>query len=64
MDKQIMVLGAGVIGLTTALVLKRKGYSHVTIIAKHIPGDMSIEYTSPYAGMLYNTFFSCSHAYK
>jgi thioredoxin reductase len=47
----IIVIGAGVTGLTTALVLKQKGYKHVTIVAKCIPSDMSIEYTSPYAGL-------------
>ena len=46
-----VVLGAGVIGLTTALVL-RDHYpaSPITIVAKHLPGDRSIEYTSPWAG--------------
>jgi len=39
---------AGVAGLTTALVLARKGYK-VTVVAKHMPGDLSIEYTSPWA---------------
>lgn len=51
MDKtNIVVIGAGVTGLTTALLLKQKGYKHVIIVAKYIPGDMNIEYTSPYAG--------------
>lgn len=50
MDAQIIVLGAGVVGLTTALVLKQKGYKRVTIVAKYVPGDMCIEYTSPFAG--------------
>lgn len=46
-----LILGAGVIGLTTALTL-RAAYptSHITIVAKHFPGDRSIEYTSPWAG--------------
>ena len=35
-------------GLTTALVLARKGYK-VTVVAQHLPGDLSIEYTSPWA---------------
>lgn len=39
---------AGVAGLTTALVLARKGYK-ITVVAKHMPGDLSIEYTSPWA---------------
>lgn len=46
-------ISAGVSGLTTALLLsKQKGYS-VTIVAKHMPGDYDIEYTSPWAGANY-----------
>lgn len=47
----IVVLGAGVIGLTTALCL-RESYpkASITIVAKHFPGDYDIEYTSPWAG--------------
>ncbi|KAJ2955166.1 hypothetical protein NQZ79_g8795 [Umbelopsis isabellina] len=48
MTTNIVVIGAGVIGLTTALLLQRKGY-RVTIVAKYVPGDMNIEYTSPYS---------------
>ncbi|KAH3675125.1 hypothetical protein WICMUC_002781 [Wickerhamomyces mucosus] len=40
---------AGVSGLTSALLLLKQGYS-VTIVGKHIPGDIDIEYTSPFAG--------------
>jgi len=49
-NKPIIIIGAGVIGLSTALQLKQKGYKKVMIIAKYVPGDMCIEYTSPYAG--------------
>ncbi|PVI06732.1 nucleotide-binding domain-containing protein [Periconia macrospinosa] len=51
------VLGAGVIGLSTALTL-RSAYpnSPITIVAKHFPGDRSIEYTSPWAGANWATF--------
>lgn len=35
-------------GLTTALVLARKGYA-ITVVAQHLPGDLSIDYTSPWA---------------
>lgn len=49
MSTQVVVIGAGVIGLTTALLLQRKGYQ-VTIVAKYVPGDMNVEYTSPYSG--------------
>jgi glycine/D-amino acid oxidase-like deaminating enzyme len=50
-NKSIIVIGAGVVGLSTALRLKQKGYKKVTIVAKYVPGDMCIEYASPYAGM-------------
>ncbi|OZJ01577.1 hypothetical protein BZG36_05237 [Bifiguratus adelaidae] len=46
---RLAVLGAGVSGLTTALVLLKRGHS-VVIVAEHFPGDESIEYTSPWAG--------------
>jgi glycine/D-amino acid oxidase-like deaminating enzyme len=49
MSKHVVVIGAGVIGLTTALLLQKKGYQ-VTIVAKYAPGEMNIEYTSPYSG--------------
>ncbi|KAI5117888.1 hypothetical protein M0805_002279 [Coniferiporia weirii] len=46
----IVVLGAGVVGLSTALKIQEKGYS-VTIVAEHFPGDpKTIRYTSPWAG--------------
>lgn len=37
-------------GLTTAVTLLREGFKNVTVVAKHVPGDMSSEYTSPWAG--------------
>ncbi|EIE82123.1 hypothetical protein RO3G_06828 [Rhizopus delemar RA 99-880] len=52
---KIIVIGAGVIGITTALLLKQKGYEDVKIIAKHVPGNMDIQYTSPYAGAHWRT---------
>ncbi|KAF9457141.1 hypothetical protein BDZ94DRAFT_1326481 [Collybia nuda] len=49
--KEIVVLGAGVIGLTTALVIQEKGGYHVTIVAEMLPSDSkSIKYTSHWAG--------------
>ncbi|QRW10503.1 FAD-dependent oxidoreductase [Ceratobasidium sp. AG-Ba] len=52
----IVVLGAGVVGLSTALRLQESGYA-VTIIAEHFPGDKkTIEYTSPWAGAHHRTF--------
>ncbi|KGO44257.1 D-amino-acid oxidase [Penicillium expansum] len=50
-SESIVIIGAGVIGLNVALVLAGKGYGrHTTIIAEHLPGDTSINYTSPWAG--------------
>ncbi|VEU19671.1 DEKNAAC100466 [Brettanomyces naardenensis] len=49
---RIVTVGAGVIGLTTSLVLARKGHK-VTIIAQHLPGDLSDFYASPYAGAFF-----------
>jgi D-amino-acid oxidase len=48
---KFVVLGAGVIGLSTALTL-REAYpsSIINVVAKHFPGDRSIEYASPWAG--------------
>ncbi|KAI5796376.1 hypothetical protein DFH27DRAFT_564105 [Peziza echinospora] len=49
MPHHIVVVGAGVIGLQTALSLLEAGYK-VTIVAKHWPGDFDITYASPWAG--------------
>ncbi|GAB7360293.1 hypothetical protein MBLNU230_g8051t1 [Neophaeotheca triangularis] len=55
--KHVVVLGAGVTGLTSAVMLAEDGY-HVTILAAHVPGDSSIEYTSPWAGAHWRTHAS------
>ncbi|KAI9281469.1 hypothetical protein BY458DRAFT_498683 [Sporodiniella umbellata] len=49
MSKAI-VIGAGVSGLTTGICLLRNNYCDVSILSKHLPGDLSSEYTSPWAG--------------
>ncbi|KAH8596098.1 FAD dependent oxidoreductase [Bisporella sp. PMI_857] len=49
----IVVVGAGVSGLTTALQLSKNPEYKVTVVAKHMPGDYDIEYTSPWAGANY-----------
>lgn len=36
--------------MTTAVLLLREGFKNVKVVAKHLPGDMSSEYTSPWAG--------------
>jgi len=46
-----IILGAGVVGLTTAMELKdRYPDSEIVIVAKFVPGDRSVEYCSPWAG--------------
>ncbi|KAL7956179.1 FAD dependent oxidoreductase [Trichoderma compactum] len=46
----IVVAGAGVSGLTSALLLSRSKANSITVVAKHMPGDYDIEYASPWAG--------------
>ncbi|KAI8881353.1 nucleotide-binding domain-containing protein [Backusella circina FSU 941] len=50
MSKNIVVVGAGVSGLTTAVSLLKDGHKNVRVVSKHVPGDLSSEYTSPWAG--------------
>jgi D-amino-acid oxidase len=46
----VVVIGAGVIGLTTALQIQEKGGYAVTIVAELLPTDpKSIKYTSHWA---------------
>ncbi|KAK8212081.1 D-amino-acid oxidase [Phyllosticta capitalensis] len=52
-EANVVVLGAGVVGLTTALLLSKIPNYHVTVVAKHMPGDYDIEYASPWAGANY-----------
>lgn len=60
-QSRIVIIGAGVIGLTTALVLADKGYP-VTVIAAHYPRDNSSEYTSIWAGAHFRPFPSASES--
>ncbi|KAJ5893633.1 D-amino-acid oxidase [Penicillium taxi] len=52
----IVVLGAGVSGLTTALQLSKDPAYKITVLSKHMPGDYDIEYASPWAGANYMPF--------
>ncbi|ODV60384.1 FAD-dependent oxidoreductase [Ascoidea rubescens DSM 1968] len=52
---KIVVIGAGVAGLTTAYLLAQKGHD-VTIVARNIPGDLDPHYTSPWAGANWSSF--------
>ncbi|KAK5164412.1 hypothetical protein LTR04_001921 [Oleoguttula sp. CCFEE 6159] len=53
-DKRVVVIGAGIIGLQSALFLLEAGYD-VTIMAEFWPGDESVEYCSPWAGAHWRT---------
>ncbi|EKV12648.1 D-amino-acid oxidase [Penicillium digitatum] len=44
----VVIVGAGVIGLSIAVKLSR--YLKVTVIARELPGDVGIDYASPWAG--------------
>ncbi|KAF9259599.1 nucleotide-binding domain-containing protein [Marasmius fiardii PR-910] len=49
--KYVVVLGAGVVGLTTALSIQERGGYAVSIVAEALPTDpRSIKYTSHWAG--------------
>ncbi|KAJ4209902.1 D-amino acid oxidase [Fusarium falciforme] len=50
MSNRIVVVGAGVIGLTSALLLSKNKGNKITVVAKHMPGDYDVEYASPFAG--------------
>ncbi|EQB47575.1 FAD dependent oxidoreductase [Colletotrichum gloeosporioides Cg-14] len=50
-NRHFVVLGAGVIGLSTAITLRGKYPSaRITILAEYFPGDYHIDYCSPWAG--------------
>ncbi|KXG51583.1 D-amino-acid oxidase [Penicillium griseofulvum] len=44
----VIIVGAGVIGLSIAVKLSK--HMKVTIIARELPGDVGIDYASPWAG--------------
>ncbi|KIW15518.1 hypothetical protein PV08_05564 [Exophiala spinifera] len=50
--KSIVVIGAGIIGLTSALQLQSAlgSNSSITIVARDWPSDENVHYTSPWAG--------------
>ncbi|EGV66303.1 nucleotide-binding domain-containing protein, partial [Yamadazyma tenuis ATCC 10573] len=53
----IVVVGAGVSGLTTAVELKKSHPSYdITIVSSHLPGDISPDFTSPFAGANWHSF--------
>ncbi|KAL1405782.1 D-amino acid oxidase [Vanrija albida] len=55
---EVVVVGAGVIGLTTALILARRGYK-VHVVAKNLPEDeLDQDWSSPWAGANWCPFSS------
>lgn len=58
--EHIVILGAGVIGLQTALTLLQSGLYTTTTLAAHLPGHTHLEYTSPWAGGHWRTHASSS----
>ncbi|KAF9518107.1 hypothetical protein BS47DRAFT_1482838 [Hydnum rufescens UP504] len=56
MSEHVVVIGAGVIGLTAALRLAESGYS-VSIVARDLPSDSnSQQFASPWAGANWHSF--------
>lgn len=57
MSIPVVVVGGGVVGLTTALKLKEFNADlDITVVANHLPGDYHSSYTSPYAGANWHSF--------
>ncbi|KPV76929.1 uncharacterized protein RHOBADRAFT_24783 [Rhodotorula graminis WP1] len=57
-DKRVVVLGTGVVGLSCGLVLSRQGY-RVHFIARDLPEDSTSQgFASPWAGANWTPFYS------
>lgn len=64
MTHHVVIVGAGVIGLTSAWLLCESGFD-VTIVAEHFPNDgLNPQYTSPWAGAHFRPFPSKSESDK
>ncbi|KAH8171109.1 FAD dependent oxidoreductase domain-containing protein [Sarocladium implicatum] len=50
-QNDIVIVGAGIIGLYVSLVLAKRGHGRsTTVLAEYLPGDTAVAYTSPWAG--------------
>lgn len=57
MSVPVVVVGAGVVGLTTALELKKTNSAYdITVVGTFLPGDLLTSYTSPFAGANWHSF--------
>ncbi|RIB26113.1 hypothetical protein C2G38_2065761 [Gigaspora rosea] len=54
--KQVTVIGAGISGLTTAVLLQEQ--YNVTIVSRELPGKLKDGYASPWAGAIWKSFAS------
>lgn len=62
-QKHIIILGCGITALSTSLALHTSPFTSSykqTIIATHLTGDTSIDFTSPNAGGHWRSFASTS----
>lgn len=57
-EVEVVVLGAGVLGLTIAYQLSSDSKYNVRVIAKSLPIDASVDYTSQYAGANWRSVIS------
>lgn len=64
MSIPVVVVGAGVVGLTAAIELKKSNSSYdITVVGTFLPGDILISYTSPFAGANWHSFASHEDKY-
>ncbi|KAL7409162.1 FAD dependent oxidoreductase [Mrakia frigida] len=54
-SQKVVVIGGGVVGCTSALILAQRGYD-VTLVARDLPGDQSQGWASPWAGANWHSF--------
>lgn len=53
--EQVGITGAGIVGLTSALLLADAGYE-VTVVARNLPGDTSTQWSSPWCVNQHNAW--------